>query len=47
VVIEFHDTWAETGGKFLTLGGVASLVLVGAALGRRRPVSGEVETTSS
>jgi hypothetical protein len=47
VVIEFHDTWAETGGKVLTLGGVASLVLVGAALGRRRPVSGEVETTSS
>jgi hypothetical protein len=47
VVIEFQDTWAETGGKVLTLGGVASLILVGVVLGRRRQVSDQGETTSS
>ena len=47
VVIEFHDTWAETGGKILTLGGVASLILVGTVIGRRREVNDQAETTAS
>jgi hypothetical protein len=36
VVIEFQDTWAETGGKLLTFGGVASLLIVGGMLIWRR-----------
>ncbi len=36
VVVEFQDTWAETGGKLLTFGGVASLVIVGGMLIWRR-----------
>ena len=47
VVIEFQDTWAETGGKVLTLGGVASLILVGVVIGRRREVNDRGDTTAS
>jgi len=47
VVIEFQDTWAETGGKILTLGGLASLILVGVAIGRRRQVSDQGDATAS
>ena len=36
VVIEFQDTWAETGGKLLTLGGVGALLIVGGMLYWRR-----------
>jgi hypothetical protein len=39
VVLEFEDTWAESGGKLLTLGGVASLIVVGGGLVWRRRVS--------
>jgi hypothetical protein len=47
VVIEFQDTWAETGGKVLTLGGVASLILVGVVIRRRREVNDQGDTTAS
>lgn len=36
VVLEFQDTWAETGGKLMTLGGVGALLLVGGMLYWRR-----------
>jgi len=36
VVIEFEDTWAESGGKILTLGGIVGLIVVGVVLNRRR-----------
>lgn len=36
VVLEFQDTWAEAGGKLLTLGGVGSLIVVGGMLYWRR-----------
>jgi hypothetical protein len=36
VVIEFRDTWAESGGKIFTLGGIVSLIVVGVVLNRRR-----------
>lgn len=36
VVIEFQDTWAESGGKLLTVGGVVALIAVGVVLYRRR-----------
>jgi hypothetical protein len=36
VVLEFQDTWAETGGKILTLVGVGALVTVGISWWRRR-----------
>ena len=36
VVIEFDDTWAESGGKLLTLGGVAALLGFGVMAWRRR-----------
>ena len=35
VVIDFQDTWAELGGKILTLLGVISLIGVGAIAWRR------------
>jgi hypothetical protein len=35
VVIEFEDTWAETGGKILTVLGIAGLVAFGYVLRRR------------
>jgi hypothetical protein len=39
VVLEFTDTWAETGGKILTLIGVAALVVIGVGYYRRRRVN--------
>ncbi|MGH3649718.1 MAG: hypothetical protein ACRDU9_03340 [Acidimicrobiia bacterium] len=39
VVLEFEDTWAETGGKILTLGGVGSLIAVGGVFQWRRRAS--------
>jgi len=36
VVIEFRDTWAESGGKVLTLFGVGALIVIGGALFWRR-----------
>ena len=47
VVIEFQDTWAETGGKVLTFGGVASLLIVGFVLNRRRVVTAPEADPSS
>jgi hypothetical protein len=41
VVIEFRDTWAENGGKILTLGGVVALISVGLVMRQRRPTSSE------
>jgi hypothetical protein len=42
VVIEFRDTWAETGGKLLTLAGVGALVAIGVSIvWRRRSAAGE------
>ncbi|HSM44486.1 MAG TPA: hypothetical protein VK969_05660 [Acidimicrobiia bacterium] len=41
VVIEFADTWAESGGKLLSLGGVGALIAVGLLHRRRRLNSGE------
>jgi hypothetical protein len=38
VVLEFQDTWAESGGMVLTLGGLASLVVAGSVLVWRRRV---------
>jgi hypothetical protein len=40
VVLEFRDTWAETGGKLLTLGGFGALIIVGGmAFWRRRRIA--------
>ena len=39
VVLEFQDTWAETGGKVLTLAGVAGLLAVAVILWRKREVN--------
>ncbi len=36
VVIEFRDTWAESGGKILSMGGLGALVMVGAMFWWRR-----------
>lgn len=47
VVLEFQDTWAETGGRFLTLGGVAALVVVGGVLYWRRREGETGEPASS
>jgi hypothetical protein len=41
VVIEFQDTWAESGGKILTFGGVASLLAIGFVTYRRRVTASE------
>lgn len=46
VVIEFQDTWAESGGKILTLGGIVALIVVGVVLNRRRQVS-SADTSAS
>jgi hypothetical protein len=47
VVIEFQDTWAETGGKLLTLGGVGTLLIVGGMLYWRRRSSRPEEDGAS
>ena len=47
VVIEFQDTWAETGGKLLTLGGVGALVIVGGMLYWRRRTNQDEEGGAS
>ena len=39
VVLEFQDTWAESFGKVLTLGGVVALVAIGVVLWRKRELS--------
>jgi hypothetical protein len=39
VVIEFQDTWVETVGKLLTLGGIGALVVVGVIRFRKRRLS--------
>jgi hypothetical protein len=41
VVIEFQDTWAESGGKILTFGGVGSLLAIGFVTYRRRVTASE------
>lgn len=47
VVIEFEDTWAEVGGKILTLGGLASLIIVaGMITWNRRVSSSEADDAS-
>jgi hypothetical protein len=46
VVLEFQDTWAETGGKILTLLGVAALVAVGVSWWRRRVNSSGADPAS-
>lgn len=47
VVIEFQDTWAESGGKMLTLGGVVALIVVGVFVYRRRRVTSSGEAPAS
>lgn len=47
VVLEFDDTWAESGGKILTFGGVVTLIVGGYVLRRRNEFSGRGETTAS
>ncbi|MFP4073809.1 MAG: hypothetical protein ACLFVZ_07185, partial [Actinomycetota bacterium] len=47
VVIEFGDTWAETGGKILTFGGIASLLVVGGMVLWQRRVNYSEEDASS
>ena len=42
VVVEFDDTWAESGGKILTLGGGVAIVAMGVVYWRRR-ANGELE----
>ena len=42
VVLEFQDTWAESGGKLLTLGGVLTLAAIGFALRWRRRSAHEI-----
>ena len=46
VVLEFGDTWVETGGKILTLVGVAALVTVGVSWWRRRVNSSGADPAS-
>jgi hypothetical protein len=41
VVLEFGDTWAESGGKLLTFGGVVSLIAIGGVFQWRRRALGE------
>lgn len=47
VVIEFGETWAETGGKILTFGGIASLLVVGGMVLWQRRVNSYGEDASS
>jgi hypothetical protein len=47
VTLEFQDTWAESGGKILSLGGVGSLIIVGGLIFWRRRVSSPGEASSS
>lgn len=47
VVLEFQDTWAETGGKLLTLGGVAAMLIVAVMWWSRRRVSSPEADASS
>jgi hypothetical protein len=47
VTLEFQDTWAESGGKILTLGGVGSLIIVGGIIFWRRRVSSPGEASAS
>ncbi len=47
VVIEFGDTWAETGGKVLTFGGIASLLVLGGIVLWQRRVNSSGEDASS
>ena len=47
VVIEFGDTWAETGGKVLTFGGIASLLILGGMVLWQRRVNSSGEDASS
>jgi hypothetical protein len=47
VVIEFRDTWAESGGKVLTLVGVGALIVIGGAISwRRRSSPSEADVSS-
>jgi LPXTG-motif cell wall-anchored protein len=46
VVLEFRDTWAESGGKVLTVVGVGALLAVGGLFLWRRRVSGEESAAS-
>ncbi|MFZ0013407.1 MAG: hypothetical protein WAL25_04755 [Acidimicrobiia bacterium] len=47
VVIEFRDTWAESGGKVLTLVGLGALIVIGGTVfWRRRSSSSEVDAAS-
>ena len=46
VVLEFQDTWAETGGKILTLVGVTALVVVGVFWWRRSVSSSGADSAS-
>ena len=46
VEIEFQDTWAESGGKILTLGGVGSLLAIGFVTYRRRVTASEESRAS-
>jgi hypothetical protein len=46
VVLEFKDTWAETGGKVLTLGGVGALVAIGVLIAWRRRSAAEESSAS-
>ncbi len=41
VVLEFNDTWAETGGKLMSLGGIGTLTAIGVALWWRRRSDGQ------
>jgi hypothetical protein len=47
VVLEFADTWAETGGKLLTLGGIGSLLIVGGIWFYRRSINPAEEDVAS
>jgi hypothetical protein len=47
VVLEFRDTWAESGGKLLTLGGAGSMIVLGGAYWWRRRVTPRGEDAAS
>jgi LPXTG-motif cell wall-anchored protein len=46
VVLEFRDTWAESGGKVLTVVGVGALLAIGGLVLWRRRVSAEESAAS-